>query len=75
MKNRAPYRPAKPRRPALKALVVRRPPPPRPPGDGLGGESVYPAPPPCRHEAPEPCDPPARYDPSRPGPVWEGEGP
>lgn len=41
----------------------------------LGGEYVYPAPEPCRHEAPEPDDEPGRYDATTPGPVWEGEGP
>ena len=69
-KHRFPYRKAR-----HGGAVPRRPPHPGRTGDGLGGEVVYPAPPPCRHEAPEPCDRPARYDASRPGKVWDGEGP
>ena len=73
--NRYPYRQGKKQRPTLKAIVAHRPLHPSRTAGGLGWDYVYPAPAPCRHEAPAPCDLPARYDPATPGDVWDGEGP
>ena len=59
--NRYPYRKGKKQRPTLNAIVAPRPPNPGRTAGGIGWEYVYPAPPLCRHEYPEPCDPPAPY--------------
>ena len=59
--NRYPYRKGRKKRPSLQAIVTHRPPNAGCTGGGIGWEYVYPAPPPCRHEYPEPCDPPAPY--------------
>jgi hypothetical protein len=59
--NRYPYRKGKKKRPTLDAIIEHRPPHPGRTRGGIGWEYVYPAPPPCRHEYPEPCDPPAPY--------------
>ncbi len=73
--NRIKYRKRPQQRPALKALVEHRPPNPGRTAGGIGWEYVYPAPEPCAHEAPDPCDEPAIYDASQTGNVWDGEGP
>ena len=59
--NRYPYRKAKKKRPTLKAIVEHRPPNAGRTSGGISWEYVYPAPPICRHEYPEPCDQPALY--------------
>ena len=59
--NRTPYRKSRKKRPTLKAVVERRPPNPSRTAGGIGWEYVYPAPPSCRHECPDPCDRPALY--------------
>ena len=59
--NRYPYRKGRQKRPTLKAIVEQRPPNPGRTAGGIGWEYVYPAPPICRHEYPEPCDWPAEY--------------
>ncbi len=66
--NRAKYRKSQQQRPALKALVENRPP------RVIGWEYVYPAPEPCAHEAPDPCDEAARYL-TTPSNLWDEEGP
>lgn len=69
------YRKSKKKRPTLKAIIERRPPNPGRTSGGIGWEYVYPAPQPCRHEAPVPDEEPGRYDIGTPGNVWDGEGP
>ena len=59
--NRYPYRKGSKKRPPLKSFVEHRPPNAGRTAGGIGWEYVYPAPPSCRHEYPEPCDPPAPY--------------
>ena len=59
--KRYPYRKGKKKQLTLKSFVEHRPPNPGRTSGGIGWEYVYPAPPPCRHEYPEPCDPPAPY--------------
>ena len=59
--NRYPYRKGKKQRPTLNAIVAPRPPNPGRTAGGIGWEYVYPAPPLCRHEYPEPDDRPADY--------------
>lgn len=73
--NRTPYRKGKKKRPPLQAIITHRPPNPGRTAGGIGWEYVYPAPPDERHEAPVPCDTPARYDASLPGQVRDGEEP
>ena len=59
--NRYPYRKGRKKRPTLKAIVEHRPPNAGRTAGGLGWEYVYPVPPICRHEYPEPCDWPTPY--------------
>jgi hypothetical protein len=73
--KRYPYQKHKKHRPTLKAILTHRPPNAGHTAGGLGWEYVYPAPPPCRHEAPEPCDRPADYAACPPGRGRGGEQP
>ena len=59
--NRYPYQKGKKKQSTPNAIVEHRPPNPGHTAGGIGWEYVYPAPPPCRHEYPEPCDQPAPY--------------
>ena len=59
--NRYPYRKGKKKRPTLKAIVEHRPSNAGRTAGGIGWEYVYPMPPICRHEYPEPCDLPTPY--------------
>ena len=59
--NRYPYRKGRKKRPTLKAIVEHRPPNAGRTAGGIGWEYVYPVPPICRHEYPEPCDWPTDY--------------
>ena len=73
--NRYPYRKGRQKRPTLKTIVAQRPPNPGRTSGGIGWEYVYPAPPPCRHEYPDPCDPPAPYAAHPPSRGRSGEKP
>ena len=73
--NRYPYRRGKKKRPPLKAIITHRAPHPGRTGGGIGWEYVYPAPPLCRHEYPEPDDRPADYARRPPGSRRRGEMP